>query len=388
MVKSLPTLVKSYDECILDIMVYGNVVSLPQPSEEELKKILFEEFKQRKPIPTLESKRYELSRRVSSDYRIVYTRELELKTNEYLLDLKSTRDSHYEAVDFSSLSSLIDDAKKLFVYDLDMYDIDREEIISKYDLETGDDLKLGVSDVERTFGSTVLADDLVLSDEQISTLGVEEQVLLEDEPDWGSGTGVSAEDSLDLQFVDEDDEDDIEYEDVTQESDYSEQELVDEDDEDDIEYEDVGCTGGDSYDDTAFESDDEDEIEYEDVGCDDIEAEVDDEYEDVGVSDTRYSEQVLDEPAFGTVVTPTVVSAQLDDTDINLDTLLAEISSEKEVIKEESKVSEPEPTDLRAFLRKHPRSEMDFVLKYFTKKQINDALRVGKIIKKGSILRI
>ena len=163
---------------------------------------------------------------------------------------------------------------------------------------------------------------------------------------------------------------------------------MDEDDEDDIEYEDVGCTGGDSYDDTAFESDDEDEIEYEDVGCDDIEAEDDDEYEDVGVSDTGYSEQVLDEPAFGTVVTPTEVSAQLDDTGINLDTLLAEISSEKEVIKEESKVSEPEPTDLRAFLRKHPRSEMDFVLKYFTKKQINDALRVGKIIKKGSILRI
>ena len=188
--------------------------------------------------------------------------------------------------------------------------------------------------------------------------------------------------------MDEDDEDDIEYADVTQESDYSEQELVDEDDEDDIEYEDVGCTGGDSYDDTAFESDDEDEIEYEDVGCDDIEAEDDDEYEDVGVSDTGYSEQVLDEPAFGTVVTPTEVFAQLDDTGINLDTLLAEISSEKEVIKEESKVSEPEPTDLRAFLRKHPRSEMDFVLKYFTKKQINDALRVGKIIKKGSILRI
>ena len=388
LVKSLPTLVKSYDECILDITVYGNVVSLPQPSEEELKKILFEEFKQRKPIPTLESKRYELSRRVSSDYRIVYTRELELKTNEYLLDLKSTRDSHYEEVDFSSLSSLVDDAKKLFVYDLDMHDIDREEIISKYDLETGDDLKLGVSDVERTFGSTVLADDLVLSDEQISTLGVEEQVLLEDEPDWGSGTGVSAEDISDLQFVDEDDEDDIEYEDVTQESNYSEQELVDEDDEDDIEYEDVGYASDDSYDDTVFESDDEDEIEYEDVGCDDIEAEVDDEYEDVGVGDTGYSEQVLDEPAFGTVATPTVVSAQLDDTDINLDTLLAEISSEKEVIKEESKVSEPEPTDLRAFLRKHPRSEMDFVLKYFTKKQINDALRVGKIIKKGSILRI
>ena len=413
MVKSLPTLVKSYDECILDITVYGNVVSLPQPSEEELKKILFEEFKQRKPIPTLESKRYELSRRVSSDYRIVYTRELELKTNEYLLDLKSNRDSHYEAVDFSSLSSLVDDAKKLFVYDLDMHDIDREEIISKYDLETGDDLKLGVSDVERTFGSTVLADDLVLSDEQISTLGVEEQVLLEDEPDWGSGTGVSAEDSSDLQFVDEDDEDDIEYEDVMQESDYSEQELVDEDDEDDIEYEDVGYNGsddesdieyedvgygdGDSYDDdTAFESadvDDEDGIEYEDVGYSGIEDEDDIEYEDVGVGDMGYSEQgfnpqVLDEPAFGTVVTPTEVSAQLDDTDINLDTLLAEISSEKEVIKEESKVSEPEPTDLRAFLRKHPRSEMDFVLKYFTKKQINDALRVGKIIKKGSILRI
>ena len=82
------------------------------------------------------------------------------------------------------------------------------------------------------------------------------------------------------------------------------------------------------------------------------------------------------------------VSEQLDDTDINLDTLLTEISAEMTVTRQDPKVTDPEPTDLRAFLRKHPRSEMDFVLKYFTKKQINDALRVGKIIKKGSILRI
>ncbi len=47
-----------------------------------------------------------------------------------------------------------------------------------------------------------------------------------------------------------------------------------------------------------------------------------------------------------------------------------------------------EPTDLREFLRKHPRSEYSYVLQYFTKKQINDAIRKGTVIKKGNILRL
>ena len=47
-----------------------------------------------------------------------------------------------------------------------------------------------------------------------------------------------------------------------------------------------------------------------------------------------------------------------------------------------------EPTDIRLFLKKHPNSAYDFVLQYFTKKQINDAIKIGRIIKKGNTLRI
>ena len=43
--------------------------------------------------------------------------------------------------------------------------------------------------------------------------------------------------------------------------------------------------------------------------------------------------------------------------------------------------AEPEPTDIRQFLRKHPNSDYDFVLKYFSKKQIEDSIRCGKIVK-------
>ena len=468
-VKSLPTLVKSYDECILDITVYGSVVSLPQPSEEELKKILFEEFKQRKPMPTLEAKRYELSRKVSSDYKILYTRELELQTNEHLLDLKSKRTSNPEPVDFNSLSSLVEDAKHIFVYDSDMHDIDRAEIIAKYDLETGDDLVLGVSEVERNFGSTELADDLVLSDEQVSSLGVEEQVLLLDddlEPEFDEEP-VYEDVAPDIsQFTDEDEELEPEYEDVSQpQNDFGISQFIDTDDEVEPEYEDVLADNADisqflddeddesepAYEDVSntdsdipqFLDDEEEEIEeeYEDVSpASDIsqfldtddEDDTEPEYEDVGVTDE--ASEPVNEVAYGTDISqftdtesepvenepvedeliggepasgninifagsqgysePSSLDSQsqkgvldvsIDDIDIS--SLMSDTTPSKEIENPADNI-EPEPTDLRAFLRKHPRSEMDFVLKYFTRKQVNDALRVGKIIKKGNILRI
>ena len=474
-VKSLPTLVKSYDECILDITVYGSVVSLPQPSEEELKKILFEEFKQRKPMPMLEAKRYELSREVSSDYKILYTRELELQTNEHLLDLKSKRTSNPEPVDFNSLSSLVEDAKHIFVYDSDMHDIDRAEIIAKYDLETGDDLVLGVSEVERNFGSTELADDLILSDEQVSNLGVEEQVLLlgdDLEPDFEEEP-VYEDVAPDMsQFTDEDEELEPEYEDVSQpQNDFDISQFIDTDDKVEPEYEDVS-TGNTGLSQFLDDEDDESEPVYEDVSntdsdisqfLDDEEEEIEEEYEDVSpasdifqfsdtedeseadeeyvdVSSESDISQFLDtadededayvditdevnEPtqtgvAFNTDISqfmdtesepvgkepvsvdifagtqgysePTTLNNHALDIsidDIDISSLMSDTAPSKEIEKPVDNI-EPEPTDLRAFLRKHPRSEMDFVLKYFTRKQVNDALRVGKIIKKGNILRI
>ena len=71
------------------------------------------------------------------------------------------------------------------------------------------------------------------------------------------------------------------------------------------------------------------------------------------------------------------------------DDVVKEVESNKTVTEQQDMVdSEPEPTDLRQFLRKHPKCDYDFALKYFTKKQINDELRRGRITRKGNILRL
>ena len=66
-------------------------------------------------------------------------------------------------------------------------------------------------------------------------------------------------------------------------------------------------------------------------------------------------------------------------------------SSEKVV--EQPKKSEfgsrdEEPKDLRSFLRKHPHCEMSVIYKYFTKKEVQNALLTGKVVKKGTQLHI
>lgn len=51
-------------------------------------------------------------------------------------------------------------------------------------------------------------------------------------------------------------------------------------------------------------------------------------------------------------------------------------------------VSEAEKHDLHLFLRNHPRCELAFAMKYFSKKEIQDNITRGKVIKRGKTLRI
>ena len=64
------------------------------------------------------------------------------------------------------------------------------------------------------------------------------------------------------------------------------------------------------------------------------------------------------------------------------------VEKAEEKPKEVEVTIEEEPKDIRQFLRKHPKCEYDFALKYFTKKQIKDAISIGKIIKRGNTLRL
>lgn len=500
----IPTLYSDYRECMLDLDIYGKIVATPQQSIQELTETLFEEFQHRKPMPTLEYKRYELSRLVNPDFRIAYNKELELQDNERLLDLQSDAEASFENIDFEDLTSLIPTTKELFSYENHITDGMRDEIIAKYDLSTGEKFKPGISQTENIVGSVIENDNLVLSEEKIANLGVDEsedevtmaedpmkvesltteqeevkyeidddEVMLEDSDEDDSdsddyvdyGLNDDSEDSEDRDTSDDYDEEESEESDddyadydsddsdsdeddygdydesEDSEEDYEESESDEESDEDEDDYEDYDDDSEDSDDyddyDSDEESEDSDEVDdsseeesesddseddYGDYDSDDSK----DDYEDYDSEDSATENDYEDYDSGdevsgsvdeeGTEQTNTGVvkkSIDLDDDDFDVSSFIDSVQDEPVTVKSEPIVNKSvetpitpiqvktnappqseiidrsaEPTEIRAFLRKHPRCEYEFALKYFTKKQINDAIKIGKIIKKGNILKI
>lgn len=466
----IPTLYSDYRECMLDLDIYGKIVATPQQSIQELTETLFEEFQRRKPMPTLEYKRYELSRLVNPDFRIAYNKELELQDNERLLDLQSDLEASFENIDFEDLTSLIPTTKELFSYENHVTDDMRSEIISKYDLSTGEVFKPGVSQTENIVGSVSEDDSLTLTEEKISQLGVDEseaditmaedpmevvrfennseevkyeieddEVTLDDDysaeddiaPDSDLEDSEPADydsdedESSDYDDYDSEDEDD-EYETETESDDLDTQETdedyddYDSDSEEDSDDEDYSSDSDeedsdDDYDDYDSDSE-EDSDDYDDYDSEDTETESEEYNEDDSESEEDYDDygESEDEPP-DEVKNHGVAekSIDLDDDDFDVSSFIDSVQDEPVTKQSEhivDKVVETpitplevqssnrpqqeiidrvsEPTEIRAFLRKHPRCEYDFALKYFTKKQINDAIKIGKIIKKGNILKI
>lgn len=502
----IPTLYSDYRECMLDLDIYGKIVATPQQSIQELTETLFEEFQRRKPMPTLEYKRYELSRLVNPDFRIAYNKELELQDNERLLDLQSDAEASFENIDFEDLTSLIPTTKELFSYENHVTDDMRDEIIAKYDLSTGEEFKPGISQTENIVGSVTENDNLVLSEEKIANLGVDEsedevtmaedpmnvesltteqeevkyeidddEVMLEgsDEDDSDSddyadyGLNDDSEDSEDRDTSDDYDEEESEESDddyadydsddsdsdeddygdydesEDSEEDYEESESDEESDEDDYEdydedydddsedSDDYGDYGSDEESEDSDEVDDSSEEESESDDSEDDYGDYDsddskDDYEDYDLEDSATENDYEDYDSGdevsgsvdeeGTEQTDTGVvkkSIDLDDDDFDVSSFIDSVQDEPVTVKSEPIVNKSvetpitpiqvktnapsqseiidrsaEPTEIRAFLRKHPRCEYEFALKYFTKKQINDAIKIGKIIKKGNILKI
>lgn len=457
----IPTLYSDYRECMLDLDIYGKIVATPQQSIQELTETLFEEFQRRKPMPTLEYKRYELSRLVNPDFRIAYNKELELQDNERLLDLQSDLEASFENIDFEDLTSLIPTTKELFSYENHITDDMRSEIISKYDLSTGEAFKPGINQTENIVGSVSEDDSLTLSEEKINQLGVDEDET----------TITMAEDPMEVVRFKDNPEDvkyEIEDDEVTLEDDYSaeDDELEDytssesdlegnsendSDSDEDDDYEDYDSEEDDDSDYDDYDSEDEDneyetdddsdndldtqetEEDYDDYDSDSEESLDDEDYDDYNSEDTETeleeydneenSESETDYDDYGESNdepsnehnTQVVVEKSIDFDNDNFDvSSFIDSVQDEPVIKQSehivNKVVETpitpldvrcnnppqseiidrssEPTEIRAFLRKHPRCEYDFVLKYFTKKQINDAIKIGKIIKKGNILKI
>lgn len=469
----IPTLYSDYRECMLDLDIYGKIVATPQQSIQELTETLFEEFQRRKPMPTLEYKRYELSRLVNPDFRIAYNKELELQDNERLLDLQSDLEASFENIDFEDLTSLIPTTKELFSYENHITDDMRSEIISKYDLSTGEAFKPGINQTENIVGSVSEDDSLTLSEEKINQLGVDEdettitmaedpmevvrfkdnpedvkyeieddEVTLEDDysaeddelEDYTSSEsdleGNSENDSDsdeddDYEDYDSEEDDDSDYDDYDSEDEDNEYE-TDDDSDDDLDTQETE----EDYDDYDSDSDEED---YDDYDSDSEESSDDEDYDDYNSEDTEtkleeydnednsesetdyddydeYEDEPSNEPNTQGVVEKSI---DFDSDSFDVSSFIDSVQDEPVIKQSEhivNKVVETpitpldvrcnnppqseiidrssEPTEIRAFLRKHPRCEYDFALKYFTKKQINDAIKIGKIIKKGNILKI
>lgn len=471
----IPTLYSDYRECMLDLDIYGKIVATPQQSIQELTETLFEEFQRRKPMPTLEYKRYELSRLVNPDFRIAYNKELELQDNERLLDLQSDLEASFENIDFEDLTSLIPTTKELFSYENHITDDMRSEIISKYDLSTGEAFKPGINQTENIVGSVSEDDSLTLSEEKINQLGVDESeaditmaedpmevVRFEDNSEEVKYEIEDDEDTLDDDYSVEDDtiqdsesadydseedessdyddydseDEDNEYETETEsdddldtqetEDDYSDYDSDSEEDSDDEDYSsdsddedyssDSDDEGSDDDDYDDYDSDsEEDSDDYDDYDSEDTEteeeyneddSESEEDYDDYGESEDEPPDEVKNHGV-------AEKSIDLDDDDFDVSSFIDSVQDEPVTKQSEhivDKVVETpitplevqssnrpqqeiidrtsEPTEIRAFLRKHPRCEYDFALKYFAKKQINDAIKIGKIIKKGNILKI
>lgn len=202
-------------------------------------------------------------------------------------------------------------------------------------------------------------------------------------------------DVIDLNEGGTEDEDYEDYDDSDEdydEEDYDDDsdEDVDDSDEDEEDYED--------YDEEDYDDDDsdEDEEDYDDddsdEGIDDSDEDSDEDEGSLGSEiqelepkdskESTGSTQNLEDNFFSGISyaedkeeKPTVVDTKQEKQQNNIPT--------EDIISVEEK-----PTDIRKFLRSHPRSTIAEVCKYFSKEEINKAILTGKIVKRGNKLHI
>lgn len=314
----IPTLYTSYQELLLDLDILGKILSESAINKDELRDLLFEEYKITHPLPTLEDKRYELSDLVSSDYHISYANEVELAENEQLVDLGLSDSS--DDFEFEGNIVVPESIKEQYSYG-SVTDKIREAILEEYYNNDTEEFNQEIDKVEGVFNT------------------VESHVTVyEDSSD--------TDESYDSE---EDDEDS-----------YGDDYSSDEDDED-------------SYGDDYNSEDDEEDSYDDDYSSDEDDYTSDEDEEDS--PEVEFEENI--ERPIEPVPTPIDIASRN-----KKDTPQVAEKSETVVNREE------EPRDLREFVRKHPRCEVSFALKYFSRKEIEKYLMMGKILKKGTKLHI
>lgn len=226
---------------------------------------------------------------------------------------------------------------------------------------------------------------------------------------------ISEEEEIELDDTSSDEDDSYDEEEIEEEySDEEEIELDESSDEEEVEseIEESNSDDNDISEDDEYEEDYEEEEEVEEEIEEDEEVELDEEEvddleEDSEDTDSEEEEVVVYEEVDNNVVKGVDNKVNQDfydptddvsDVEMEFETTEVKVEVKEEPIKQKeekpvqpaqsvkqepvkSESVEQEPTNIRQFLRKHPNSDYDFVLQYFSKKEIEDSIRCGKIIK-------
>ena len=267
MVEKIPTLYSNYNELLLDISIYSKTVSIPQLDISDKKEMLFEEFKRQNPIPTMEIERYKLSDLISTDYKITYEKQLELQENENLIEFENAESNSVDIdIDFESLDIIPQGIKSLFHYENNVTDADREAIIAKYDLASGDEFDIENSKAEEVFNTVQRDESSILSDEQIENMinQTESSDETEDNTEIQIDEGIELDIPIDTEEEIEEIEEDFDEDETEIEED--ETELEEDFDEDETELEEYEEDEEDFDEDEDYETEvEEDEDEEEDI---------------------------------------------------------------------------------------------------------------------------
>ena len=336
------TLCSSYQELLLDIDIFGKLVSAPQVSREELKRVLFDEIHKTKPIPKLEDERYKLSKQVSEEYDITNDFEPELDDSEEVICL----DDFIEDDNYS-----------------DSLPCKGEESISSEELE--EKIEETPSEFSTRDRSSCIRCSGFTETNSWGSAGIEEHVeyseeVEELEEEYGEYSDDEEDAEASTEYSDGDEDIDEEY-----------NEYSDEDEEDaNEEYEEYSDEAGDLGD------------EYSDKGASTEEYEGYEEYSDEDtLDDNEYEENSEDYPS-----TSDIASQESTDAVEIPPIVLPSLETQVGGINTSPPVVDNEPKDLLEFLRKYPRSEISFVLGYFSKKEIEKNLLTGRVVKRGSKL--
>ena len=278
----------------------------------------------------------------------------------------------------------------------------------------------------------VIEENIADEDEEhgIQSEDYEEDISSDDEEDEDISSNDDEEDDYDLSSDEEDDSEDISsgYEDDGDDSEDisdSEEDEEDDEDEDSYDFNESGDEDEDNYDFDESDDNEDDDISSDESDDQPVEESVvyEDEYLDSDIylnikilKKVKKKKQGVSEVSSSSSARQTTKSKKSSST-LGVETKKARDSrnvndsskssgslskASKEVPKGapslERVVIQPEksefggrdeePKDLRSFLRKHPHCEMSVVYKYFTKKEVQNALLTGKVIKKGTQLHI